>query len=89
MTFLQMGPNAHLLTFPVDHGNTLNMVAFKTNSEPWPDPQRLTRRATREDALKDYEGFGPNVMKLLNLTKPDLDVVSICQYHKSQRSLLM
>ncbi|GAD92951.1 salicylate hydroxylase, putative [Paecilomyces variotii No. 5] len=74
---MHMGPNAHLLTFPVDHGNTLNMVAFKTNSEPWPDSQRLTRRATREDALKDYEGFGSNVIKLLNLTKPDLDVWAI------------
>lgn len=72
-----MGPNAHMLTFPVDHGKTLNMVAFKTNSEPWPDAQRLTRPAKRERALEDYEGFGPNVIKLLNLTKPDLDVVSI------------
>lgn len=53
------------------------MVAFKTNSEPWPDAQRLTRPAKRERALEDYEGFGPNVIKLLNLTKPDLDVVSI------------
>lgn len=72
-----MGPNAHLLTFPVDHGKTLNLVAFKTNSEPWPDFQHLTRRAKREDALRDFEGFGPNVIKLLNLTKPELDVVSI------------
>ncbi|KAJ9196335.1 hypothetical protein DTO164E3_6391 [Paecilomyces variotii] len=74
---LHMGPNAHMLTFPVDHGKTLNMVAFKTNSEPWPDAQRLTRPAKRERALEDYEGFGPNVIKLLNLTKPDLDVWAI------------
>jgi len=71
-----MGPDGHVLTFPVNHGGILNIVAFRTTSDEWPDAQRLTRPATREDLLRDFEGYGPNVMKLLNLTEPNLDVVS-------------
>lgn len=71
-----MGPDGHVLTFPVNHGKTLNIVAFRTTPDDWPDPQRLTRPAKREDALRDFQGYGSNVTKLLNLTKPDLDIVS-------------
>ena len=71
-----MGHDGHILTFPVNHGKTLNMVAFRTTTDEWPDFSRLTRKATREDALRDYEGFGPNVINLLKLTNPELDVVS-------------
>jgi salicylate hydroxylase len=71
-----MGPDGHILTFPVNHGSILNIVAFRTTTENWSDPQRLVKPATQEDALRDYEGYGTNVIKLLKLTKPNLDVVS-------------
>ncbi|KAK5943263.1 hypothetical protein PMZ80_004270 [Knufia obscura] len=74
---MHMGPGGHVLTFPVNHGEILNIVAFKTNEDDWPDYQRLTRPAKREDALKDFEGYGPNVIALLKLTKPDLDCWAI------------
>lgn len=66
-----------MLTFPVNHGQTLNIVAFRTSAEDWPDYQKLTRMAKREDALREHEGYGPSVIKLLKLTKPDLDTVSL------------
>lgn len=72
-----MGPGGHVLTFPVNHGEILNIVAFKTTEEDWPDYQRLTRPAKREDALRDFAQYGPNVLALLNLTKPELDVWAI------------
>lgn len=74
---MHMGPGSHVLTFPVNHGQILNIVAFHTNHDDWPDYSRLTRPAKREDALRDFEGYGPNVTALLNLTKPDLDVWAI------------
>lgn len=76
LTIVQMGPDGHLLTFAVSHGTVLNIVAFRTQSEDWPDYQRLTRRAKREDALRDFAGYGANVTNLLKLTDEDLDVVS-------------
>ncbi len=72
-----MGPDRHVLTFPVDHGATLNLVAFVTSHEPWPaDVAALTLPATKEEALKDFAGFGPNVLKLIQLIKSTPDRVS-------------
>lgn len=71
-----MGPGAHVLTFLVQHGAFMNVVAFKTNSDDWPDYNRLTRPAKREDALSDFAEFGPSITDLLKLSKADLDCVS-------------
>lgn len=65
-----------MLTFPVNHGETLNIVAFRTTSIDWPDRTRLTRAATQKEAICDFAGYGPDVIELLRLTKPDLDIVS-------------
>ncbi|KAK5310785.1 hypothetical protein LTR93_011940 [Exophiala xenobiotica] len=74
---MHMGPGGHILTFPVAHGKILNVVAFKTTSDPWPDFQRLSRPATRGQALSDFAGYGRNVTKILHLVKPDLSVWAI------------
>ncbi|EME77310.1 uncharacterized protein MYCFIDRAFT_72425 [Pseudocercospora fijiensis CIRAD86] len=74
---MHMGPGGHLLTFPVNKGKTVNIVAFKTNPEDWPDHDRLVRRANRDDALRDFQDYGHDVLSLLKLCKPDLDVWGI------------
>lgn len=66
-----------MLTFPVNHGKILNIVAFHTTKDDWPDYNKLTRSATREDALKDFEGYGHDVISLLKLCKANLDVWAI------------
>ncbi|KAL1887205.1 hypothetical protein Sste5346_010359 [Sporothrix stenoceras] len=74
-SMLWMGPDRHALTFPVNHGQTLNLVAFVTTDDPWPskDAQQLTLPATRDDALRDFAGFGLNVLGLLRMTAPQLE----------------
>ncbi|KAK7424490.1 hypothetical protein QQX98_000455 [Neonectria punicea] len=74
---MHMGKGGHVLTFPVNHGQTLNVVAFHTTSSDWPDHSKLTAPATRQDALKDFADFGPTVTSLLQLAKPDLDTWAI------------
>ena len=76
MTNQKMGVDGHVLTFPVNSGRTANVVAFRTTSDDWLDYPKLTRRATREDALRDFASFNPTILGLLKLTNPDLDVVS-------------
>ncbi|EED22034.1 salicylate hydroxylase, putative [Talaromyces stipitatus ATCC 10500] len=76
-SFMHMGPNGHILTFPVDKGETLNLVAFRTTSANWEDPSRLTKPAHQDDLLRDFEGWAPYIQKLLKLTKPDLDIWAI------------
>lgn len=74
-SLLQMGPGAHVLTFLVAQGQYLNIVAFKTDSNDWPNHNRLTRLTKREDALRDFKDFGPSITELLKLANPELDCV--------------
>ncbi|KAI9376617.1 hypothetical protein BJX61DRAFT_255675 [Aspergillus egyptiacus] len=74
---MHMGPNNHMLTFPVNAGKTLNIVAFHTTPDPWKEYPRLTREGTREEALRDFAGYGPNVTKLLKLCEPKLNIWAI------------
>lgn len=75
-----MGPDGHVLTFPVAHGEKLNIVAFRTTPKQWEEP-RMTKLASREDALRDFEGYGPKVTRLLKLTQKDLVVWAIFDLH--------
>ncbi|KAJ5628072.1 hypothetical protein N7490_010300 [Penicillium lividum] len=74
---MHMGPGGHMLTFPVNQGKTLNIVAFHTTTDEWADYPRLTRQGTQEEALRDFAGFGPNVTNLLRLTDENLSVWAI------------
>lgn len=80
-----MGPNCHVLTFPISNGQIFNLVAFVTDEKDWPDKSRLTLPATKEEILHDYRNFGPNVKKLISMIdeKPDRVSTSIsnCSYH--------
>jgi salicylate hydroxylase len=59
---------------PINYGTVLNLVAFVTTDKDWPDYSRSMLPATREEAIKDFKGFGPNVMKLLEMVEPSLDI---------------
>jgi salicylate hydroxylase len=73
-----MGQNGHLITFPIDHGKTLNLFACYTNPNDWPSNDgHLTLPATREEALEDFKHFGPSVIKLLKMTEENLDRVCV------------
>jgi salicylate hydroxylase len=71
-----MGSGSHVLTFPVNHGKTLNIVAFFSTTDEWADYPQLTRTGTRDEALRDFAGYGNDVTELLKLVESDLSVVS-------------
>jgi hypothetical protein len=54
----------------------LNLVAFVTDEKDWPSDTHLTLPATIEEAVKDFEDFGPNVLNLIQLAKNKPDRVS-------------
>lgn len=72
---LKMGQDAHVLTFPVDHGKTLNIVVFKIAADDWADKSKLTKSRTQSELMIDFAGFGESVKKLLSLTGKTLDIV--------------
>jgi RecB family endonuclease NucS len=70
-----MGPDGHVLTFQVNHGEKLNIVAFRTDPNEWSDPNKMTKTAHRQDALDDFKGYNSLVRNLLELTEETLSVV--------------
>ncbi|TVY90612.1 FAD-dependent monooxygenase [Lachnellula willkommii] len=74
---MYLGPDHHILTFPIDRGETLNIVAFTTTSQDWPDIHKSTRAATKQDALNDFSGWGQTVTHLLSLLSEDVDIWAI------------
>ncbi|KAG5974715.1 hypothetical protein E4U56_004269 [Claviceps arundinis] len=83
---MHMGKGGHVLTFPINHGQTVNVVAFHTTSDPWPDSSKLTAPSTREEALRDFAHFRPEITNLLKLASPNLDVVSIPPIYPVKRA---
>ncbi|KAF4962591.1 hypothetical protein FSARC_9369 [Fusarium sarcochroum] len=74
---MHMGPDGHVLTFQVNHGDKLNIVAFRTDSNEWADATKMTKTAHRQDALDDFKGYNSLVRKLLELTEETLSVWAI------------
>ncbi|WPH02183.1 Hypothetical protein R9X50_00503800 [Acrodontium crateriforme] len=74
---MHLGRDGHFLTFPVQGGKTMNVVAFRTKSDPWPDQSRMTKPSTKEAAFADFKDFGPTVQKIIELLEPNLDIWGI------------
>ncbi|KAI7762563.1 hypothetical protein LZL87_008909 [Fusarium oxysporum] len=64
-----MGKDNHLLSYPVAHGTILNVVAYCSSSDEWPSESQLVLPATKKDLLRDFEGFRPSVLKVLDYTE--------------------
>ncbi|KAI1374466.1 mannitol 1-phosphate dehydrogenase [Hypoxylon crocopeplum] len=68
---LFMGYHGHLLTFPIEKGKTMNVVAFNS-CETWTDPKWVVS-TTKENMLADYSTWGPMVNTIIaNMEKRDI-----------------
>lgn len=65
---MYMGHHGHVLTFPIEKGKTMNVVAFRTKIDgEWLD-DRWVLPMKREDLVKDFEGWGDDVQKILSVS---------------------
>ncbi|KFY51691.1 hypothetical protein V497_08925, partial [Pseudogymnoascus sp. VKM F-4516 (FW-969)] len=69
---MYLGPNGHILTFPVAKGNMLNIVAFHgADDKPWEGP--WVKQDQKEAMERDFEGWGKNPRGIMKLLKsPDV-----------------
>lgn len=74
---MHLGQDGHVLTFSVNHGETMNVVAFWTNPDDWPSHEKLTLPSTKEHVKKDFTDFNKTVHKIIDLLEPDLDCWAI------------
>ena len=74
---MHMGQDGHILTFPVNKGATMNVVAFYTAKDEWPDAKHLTKPTEKKHVYEDFKDFGPTVQKIIDLLDPNLDCWAI------------
>ncbi|KIX92706.1 uncharacterized protein Z520_11558 [Fonsecaea multimorphosa CBS 102226] len=63
-----LGYGGHFVTFPIDQGKTLNVVAFRGASE-WNYGSNWVVPATVQDGLEDFKEWSEPVKRLLSLLK--------------------
>lgn len=85
------GYHGHFLTFPVQKGKTMNVVAF-SSADNW-DKDEWVVHADREKMNKDFEGWGPAPQKILQMMeKPDIwalfNHLPAKSYHNGSRMCL-
>jgi len=62
-----IGYGGHVLTFPIDRGNTMNVVAFRTKTDGQWESSEWVLPATKQEMKQDFEGWGANVQAILQL----------------------
>jgi salicylate hydroxylase len=66
---MYLGPEGHILTYPIDHGKVMNVIAFKNQDTPWEIESWVVK--SQGDAFKrDFEGWGKPVQSILQVQDP-------------------
>ncbi|KAJ4318250.1 hypothetical protein N0V94_004532 [Neodidymelliopsis sp. IMI 364377] len=66
-----LGYHGHILTFPVQKGKTMNVVAFNS-SKTW-DNEKWVVTTSKEQMDADFADWGPDVQKIVGaMEKPDI-----------------
>lgn len=68
-----IGPNAHLIHYPVANGAMINATAFITDPEPWGDDKQLVAPASRHELGGPFADWGPSVRRVIDLFPESLD----------------
>lgn len=68
------GYNGHILTFPIEHGKTMNVVAFRTQDDrKWDHGSQWVLPAEKCSMIGEFDGWGKDVQAILGMmTKTDI-----------------
>ncbi|BFZ64252.1 hypothetical protein YB2330_005391 [Saitoella coloradoensis] len=72
---MYLGPHGHILTFPIEKGLTMNVVAFRSSPTPdWPhDKWVLPSSSLPHNHRNDFKGWGRSVKKIMEMMEsPDV-----------------
>jgi salicylate hydroxylase len=62
---IYMGHHGHILTFPIEKGKTMNVVAFRAKLDGQWEDDKWVLPMKRENLVEDYIGWGDDVQKIL------------------------
>nr|WDW19278.1 FAD-dependent monooxygenase [Penicillium meliponae] len=69
---IHMGPNAHMVSFPVNNGAVYNIFLFAHDSEDWPDRHTSEKPSSRDEVLQALQGWGPHIGELASLLPDEI-----------------
>jgi salicylate hydroxylase len=64
---MYLGPEGHILTYPIDHGKVMNVIAFKNLDTEWEHEAWVLKNKGAE-MKRDYEGWGEPVQAILRVS---------------------
>ncbi|MCJ1253499.1 hypothetical protein MMC24_001311 [Lignoscripta atroalba] len=90
---MYLGYQGHILTFPIEKGEVMNVVAFRTTRDGKWEDEKWVLPMEKEDMRGDFEEWGDSVKKILSLMeKPDVwalfDYPPADTYYKGRICLL-
>jgi salicylate hydroxylase len=63
---MYLGPEGHILTYPIDHGKIMNVIAFKNLDTDWEHEAWVLKNKGAE-MKRDFEGWGKPVQAILKV----------------------
>jgi salicylate hydroxylase len=63
-----MGHGGMVVTYPIENGRVLNVVAFKQSEDDTWEHDKWVVESSKEDFMKDFEEFGERVRNLLKVS---------------------
>ena len=70
---MHIGPNQHMLHFPVAGQTLMNFVAFLPDPNDWPDDTKMVAPAKREEVVEAFKTWGPTCQAITHLLPDELD----------------
>lgn len=64
---MYMGHHGHVLTFPIEKGKTMNVVAFRTKADGKWNDEKWVLPMKQEDMFEDFRGWGDSVKHILSV----------------------
>lgn len=68
-----VGPNAHILHYPVANQEWVNIAAFVSDPHAWTADRNVVEAATREDALSSFEGWNDGIRAFIGFLPDKID----------------
>jgi salicylate hydroxylase len=66
---MYLGPEGHILTYPIDHGRVMNVIAFKNQCTPW-GHENWVLKSMGDEFKRDFKGWGKPVQSLVTVDTP-------------------
>ena len=63
---LYLGYGGWIITYPVEHGKFINMVAVKSKKDKKWDDENWIIPSTKEEMMSDFEGWGKELVELIS-----------------------